>query len=89
MCFKIGSLSSGNTVKHMGGFLPVLFRFTLPGPIIMCIYYITVFADLKEKNCFNTLKWQCKGENEFLRETIFTCISGAQIGWINEIKKML
>ena len=25
-------------------------------------------------------------ENEFLRETNLTCLSGAQMGWINEIK---
>ena len=25
-------------------------------------------------------------ENEFLRETILICLSGAQMGWINEIK---
>ena len=26
-------------------------------------------------------------ENEFLRETILTCLTEAQMGWINEIKK--
>ena len=27
-------------------------------------------------------------EKEFLKENILICLSGAQMGWINEIKKM-
>ena len=31
-------------------------------------------------------KFEDLRENEFLRENICTCISGAQMGWINEIE---
>ena len=38
---------------------------------------------------FSNYKFEYLRENDFLRETILTCLSGAKLGWINEIKKML
>ena len=33
--------------------------------------------------CAESLKFEYLCENDFLRETILTCLSGAQMGWIN------
>ena len=38
---------------------------------------------------FSNKTFEYLRENEFLRETILTCLSGAQTGWINAITKML
>ena len=38
---------------------------------------------------FLNWKFEYLCENEFLSETILTSLSGAQMGWINDIQKML
>ena len=48
--------------------------------IILKYFFISLLASLSKK--FEYLR-----ENEFLRETILNCLPGAQMGWINEIKK--
>ena len=46
-----------------------------------------VYIAKKHISKFSNKTFEYPRENEFLRETILTCLSGAQMGWMNELKK--